>query len=417
MEFTQEQQQEEDPPLLTLSHVDSNLDLFQLEDLLTSTLNLTCQNISVMDVSDGQVMFTLYPEDEDEDEIKDNDKKQHRTISTILTGPQVVNIMNQYIQTNTATWLNSSKSRCSIAQEEEEIYIDEEEALRLWREASDRTSHLATVSSPDGIQIQPTHHNMEEMTKANEGDDNEWISPTHAQLKRDPTLLNYDNVKRIDITQLDTISWQEPIIITGLNIADSNKDNDNNNDNDNTTPENILTKSNLIQQFGTVEVRTGNRNTFIDNGFNNSEPMLLSQAIESVTGTECSTMIFSPIKELPLNFGNFLKPFTEYIPCDPNMLGFHEQTKKYTLCLANEGFGIGFHRHNAAMFMLLAGKKKWYMGPKETEKNLPTHPEFYTSKSSHKCIQQVGECLYVPNEWYHEIFNLEFTAGIQALPE
>ena len=46
-----------------------------------------------------------------------------------------------------------------------------------------------------------------------------------------------------------------------------------------------------------------------------------------------------------------------------------------------------------------------------------THPRFYRELSSHKCIQQPGEVLYVPNDWYHEIFNLEYTLGIQALPE
>ena len=34
---------------------------------------------------------------------------------------------------------------------------------------------------------------------------------------------------------------------------------------------------------------------------------------------------------------------------------------KFTLTLASEGFGIGMHKHNAAMFMLLLGEKKWYM--------------------------------------------------------
>ena len=48
---------------------------------------------------------------------------------------------------------------------------------------------------------------------------------------------------------------------------------------------------------------------------------------------------------------------------------------------------------------------------------IDTHPGFYRDLASHKCIQRPGEVLYVPNEWYHEIFNLDYTVGIQALPD
>ena len=37
-----------------------------------------------------------------------------------------------------AEWLGPSAT-CSVAAEEEDVFIDEAEALRLWREASDRT--------------------------------------------------------------------------------------------------------------------------------------------------------------------------------------------------------------------------------------------------------------------------------------
>ena len=69
-------------------------------------------------------------------------------------------------------------------------------------------------------------------------------------------------------------------------------------------------------------------------------------------------------------------------------------------------------------FMLIEGVKKWYMCSSDgLEADTDTHPGFYREKSTHKCIQKSGEVLYVPTEWYHEIFNIsEYTAGIQALP-
>ena len=122
--------------------------------------------------------------------------------------------------------------------------------------------------------------------------------------------------------------------------------------------------------------------------------------------------MFSPVRELPAELQAHLLPLTSAFP--PSGGG----DKKFTLTLAREGFGIGFHKHNAAMFMLVVGRKKWYMGPERVEDDAPTHPGFYTTKSSHKCIQQPGECLHVPTNWYHEIFNLDpYTAGIQALPD
>ena len=94
-----------------------------------------------------------------------------------------------------------------------------------------------------------------------------------------------------------------------------------------------------------------------------------------------------------------------------------KSSQKYTLCLANQaGFGIGMHKHNQAFFWLLQGQKKWYMARGDAVTD-PSHPGFYTHKSTHKCLQTAGEILYVPDQWFHEIFNLEYTAGIQALPD
>ena len=153
----------------------------------------------------------------------------------------------------------------------------------------------------------------------------------------------------------------------------------------------------------------------------NSLPLSLIDAL-SPSGfddhPECGRIVFSPVNELPPEFQDHLRPLTSALPASVEGDSGQKQDRKFTLTLAREGFGIGFHRHNAAMFMLVVGRKKWYMGPQCVEMYPPTHPDFYSTKRSHKCIQQTGEVLHVPTNWYHEIFNLDpYTAGIQALPD
>jgi predicted restriction endonuclease len=181
----------------------------------------------------------------------------------------------------------------------------------------------------------------------------------------------------------------------------------------------ILDKELLKRVYGNVQVRTGNRETLIDNGFTNSKPMSLSDALNTpqngTINTECGTIVFSPVKELPNEFVTELNPLLNAFPYEDEAT---PKPKKFTLTIASEGFGIGMHKHNAAMFMLLVGRKKWYLSAKEDMEGIEvTHPGFYGELSSHKCVQDAGEVLFVPNEWYHEIFNLEYTVGIQALPE
>lgn len=213
------------------------------------------------------------------------------------------------------------------------------------------------------------------------------------------------------MNEIHKLSWDRPVIITNAVPETFSKD--------------TLDKERLKAMYGDVQVRTGNRGTLIDNGFINSKPMSLADALSTskrncATHAECGTIVFSPVKELPKDFITELTPLMNAMndfPCENDAATLSE--KKFTLTIsASQGFGIGLHKHNAAMFMLLRGRKKWYMSPSEDlEGIIETHPGFYRELSSHKCIQQAGEVLFVPNEWYHEIFNLEYTLGIQALPE
>jgi hypothetical protein len=261
------------------------------------------------------------------------------------------------------------------------------------------------------------------------------------QLKRDPHLLELDNVRRVHASELGAVSWTEPVIITGCSssrslcaaaAAAAGKPSSevpldgSQQDAATTCSTYLFEQARLAEVYGGAEVRTGNRNTLVENGFVNSRPMALREALgkEPERGggggggdPECSRIVFSPVKELPQGFRLECEDLAAAFPCEHAAQGKEPKvSKKFTLCLGAEGFGIGFHSHNAAMFLLVVGRKKWYIGPKATEDDTPTHPGFYTTKSSHKCIQHPGEVLYVPDQWYHEIFNLEYTAGIQALP-
>mmetsp|Transcript_20598 Transcript_20598/g.34730 ORF Transcript_20598/g.34730 Transcript_20598/m.34730 type:complete len:399 (+) Transcript_20598:118-1314(+) len=375
--------------LLTLTGVLAELDSHGLEKKISHALNIVSDRVSIMDADEEYVHFVV---DSMEGAIGEG--------ARAMKAEELANIMNVFIKTGGALEWLGVEAKCTVAEMEEEVLIDEDEALHIWREMPEdcRTSHLAEVLSPDGVATLPTH---EDGSSAPEG----FVSPTYSQLKRDPGLLHFDNVSRVDASQLEAVTWAEPIVITGVVGAALEHER--------------LALARLVARFGDAEVRTGNRNTLAHNGFNHSRPMALREAMEpggSGGDPECNRMVFSPVQELPDLFQQDLEPLVGAFPCEYESQGGERASKKFTLCIGTEGFGIGFHRHNAAMFMLLVGRKKWYLGPQATEKETPTHPDFYTKKSSHKCIQQPGEVLYVPDQWYHEIFNLEYTAGIQALP-
>ena len=268
-----------------------------------------------------------------------------------------------------------------------------------------------------------------------------------------------------------------------------------------------------------IIVRTGNRETLIENGFYNSKPAILSDVFQNSTtsnnksnnnnnNNNNNTIIFNPIHELPAEFhaeqvlGRWLnnsntpnddtptirkqqQPFPNSFwklllsPSqhntnnndDDNVVADNDNENtvaeiaagaattatativaddtdaiKYTLCIANEGFGIGMHNHGPAMFLLTEGIKKWYLAPPDRidallvsldddaqdqqqhqqqqddvvqsklQPKSKTHPMFYQELSTHKCLQTLGELLYVPNLWYHEIYNLQSpTIGLQGL--
>jgi len=301
--------------VLTLTKARTELGSLALEKHIAKVLQIPSSRVSLVidDGSSDGVTLIIYPE-------KDDIPLDTDDIATKL------NVMIQ--QGDTLEWL-SRDSICEVADDEESlsVSIDEQEAMNIWHDMTEyeRTSHLEKVPNPDGIMIQPSNDLCSAIdTKT---------SPTKLQLKRDPTLLEFDNVERIDISQIHTISWQEPVIIT--NAIPNERSN-------------ILFKQELVTHYGDIEARTGNRETLISNGITNSKPMLLSDALQSTSSesnVECGTIVFSPIKELPDELAHELRVFTDHFPKCDNL----EPMNQFTLTLASEGFGIGMHKHKEAL--------------------------------------------------------------------
>ena len=382
--------------MFTITHVcSSNLDTIVIEKQIAIYISTSPSNVTAMIMDEEEyyssaqndaLTIIIYPDDND----------------SPMSTEAILEKLQKMISDDACEWVTQD-TICTIAEEEEEVSIDENEALEIWRDIphEERTLHLNVLPNPDGELIQPRHNTDSELLI------NEAISsPTESQLKRDPTLLEFDNVQRVDIADIDQILWDTPVIITNVLPKDLQYS--------------ILTRKELmIDKYGDTTVRTGNRETLIENGFTNSMPMTISNALDlrknGSIHNDCGTIVFSPVKELPSDFISELKPLCD---CFPNESRSKLIEKKFTLTIASEGFGIGMHKHNPAMFMLLVGNKKWYMSSSDDlEGVIDTHPGFYRDLSSHKCIQRPGEVLYVPNEWYHEIFNLDYTVGIQALPD
>mmetsp|Transcript_18093 Transcript_18093/g.45008 ORF Transcript_18093/g.45008 Transcript_18093/m.45008 type:complete len:465 (+) Transcript_18093:1054-2448(+) len=437
------------PTLFKFSGVDTSVGEIVLEDELSKLLQLKATLLEI-DYNDeeGTILFCCHQEEEEESCKDDHDA-------------QVLKKLGNYIEQRTISpspesiLVEAAVSTVSIVDEEEDEcveYITEEEAYQLWLEQNqcnldndDENDESNLVSSPDGILMRPKHHIQIKEEKSSQGN-----PTTAAQLERDPGLLNFDNVERVHYDEiLDYVSdpnitsankgWKDdfgsqPLMISGFT----------------STSELVAFSTCLretIRQHGAETiVRTGNRETLITNGFHNSKPANLSEAVDVQDDTEHNqndgTIVFNPIHEMPRAFRSVLGQWIDEKngKIFPNrlwttLLGEETDTKRdphrFTLCIANEGFGIGMHKHGPALFFLTQGRKKWYLSHPENidqiiaqqqnstdNSSSNTHPGFYQELSTHKCIQQPGEMLLVPNLWYHEIYNLASpTIGIQALAD
>ncbi len=304
--------------ILTLSNARIEHGTSVIERHISKALSISESKVTVMLEDDNSATIILYPE-ENSDDVPPIDAE--------LVATQ----LNTLIQSGEASEWANTDSVCEPADEEEEVSIEEEDAYELWHNIPDdeRTLHLDAISNPDGVMILPSHCNTS--ATITESDSKVTLSPCEVQMKRDPYLLSFDNVDRIDVADIHTLKWDKPVIITNVVPDFISTD--------------MLDKQRLINVYGDVNVRTGNRETLIDNGFTNSKPMSLSDAFLSFqnnsTKTECGTNVFSPVKELPNDFIDELSPLTNAFPCETNAL---PTAKKFTLTIASEGFGIGMHK-------------------------------------------------------------------------
>ena len=79
-----------------------------------------------------------------------------------------------------------------------------------------------------------------------------------------------------------------------------------------------------------------------------------------------------------------------------------------------------FHQHATAYNFLSAGRKKWYLLPPSANigPTISTLPWWlknvmpYLKIKPIECVQQPGEVLFVPNGWFHAVFNIDEVVGI-----
>ena len=225
----------------TLSNVHTKLGFEVLEEEISIVLQIASDRITVLvddeeDKNENEnehnkystIQFIVYP---DSDGSKNTDNNVNSDSGA--AEEEIVQAINKFIrqkernkaaESRTVDWWLGPNAECCVAEMEEEVLIDEMDALTLWREMADevRTSHLEAIPDPDGKLVVPAHNQTAEIRKQRrqESATNGCLSPTRAQLLRDPDLLDFDNVARVEASQLDTLSWTEPVIITDV-VPDS----------------------------------------------------------------------------------------------------------------------------------------------------------------------------------------------------
>lgn len=121
----------------------------------------------------------------------------------------------------------------------------------------------------------------------------------------------------------------------------------------------------------------------------------------------------------------------------PDSLGSHA-IKKFRikrLVAGAAGTGTALHKHSRAYFYNVTGKKRWFLAC-PTEENVRVLSEYeydvnnkrivsigdwfgsdleiLSRKLEKYCVIDMspGDCLYIPDGFYHAILNLEFTIGV-----
>eukprot|EP00984_Skeletonema_dohrnii_P034088 scaffold33096_cov94-Skeletonema_dohrnii-CCMP3373.AAC.1 len=223
--------------ILTLTNARKELGTTAIERHISKALSISDSKVTAMLEDDNSATIILYPEDEND-------------ASPPIDAEMMAAQLNTLIQSGEASKWANLDSTCEPADDEEEVSIEEEDAYELWHNIPDeeRTLHLDEIPNPDGVMILPSHCSSSVITEINAA----AMSPCEAQMKRDPSLVTFDNVDRVDVADIHTLTWDKPVIITD------------------TVPKTICSKTILDKDwlqdmYGDVQVRTGNRETLIDN--------------------------------------------------------------------------------------------------------------------------------------------------------
>lgn len=135
-------------------------------------------------------------------------------------------------------------------------------------------------------------------------------------------------------------------------------------------------------------------------------------------------------------FQNILDNF-ELFKCICSMINIPNPELKMRisrLYIGSKGSGTHIHNHSVAINYLIDGKKLWFYFPKSKHniKQLKKYSFEYLSikisvidwynkykntlynvfENFETCIQNSGESIFVPNEYYHGVINLERSIGL-----
>eukprot|EP01052_Picozoa_sp_SAG31_P014222 SAG31_NODE_875_length_11316_cov_8.924044_11_plen_673_part_00 len=107
-----------------------------------------------------------------------------------------------------------------------------------------------------------------------------------------------------------------------------------------------------------------------------------------------------------------------------NRFGFswQEQQKTALFFVGPSLSGVNFHQHTAAWNALLYGQKRWFLFPPYSiygPTSLPMgewYRKYYAELRENsvvlECVQEAGELLFVPTNWYHGTLNTKPSVGI-----
>ena len=121
--------------VLTLTNARTELGTFTIEQHIADALSLPQSKVTLIiddDEDDDRITIIIYPNQDD---------------ITLLDADYIASKLNCLIQRGDAdAWVASREATCEVASDEESVCIEQEEALKLWREMSEVLIFLSFFS-------------------------------------------------------------------------------------------------------------------------------------------------------------------------------------------------------------------------------------------------------------------------------